>query len=77
MMLLALRRDGIAGVCGVCGEIGFPGEEDVEAEVPAIMGGRLPSWRLEDEEDRWSKSDDDNESESWALESRMRWYLLS
>jgi hypothetical protein len=36
-MLFALNREGIAGVCGVCGDIGLPGEDDVETEVPAII----------------------------------------
>lgn len=38
-MLFAERREGIAGVCGVCGDIGLPGDDDVDTEVPAIMGG--------------------------------------
>lgn len=43
MMLLADSLDGIAGVCGVCGEMGFPGDEDVDIDVPATMGGTLES----------------------------------
>lgn len=50
--LLALRRDGMAGVCGVCGDIAFPGEEEIDVEAPATMGGTLGSWRLEELEDR-------------------------
>jgi hypothetical protein len=41
MILLALSRDGIAGVCGVCGEIGFPGDDAVDIEVPATIAGTL------------------------------------
>lgn len=48
MMLLADRRDGMAGVCGVCGEIGLPGDDDVEMDVPATIGGTEESC-LEDE----------------------------
>jgi hypothetical protein len=40
-MELALNLEGIAGVCGVWGEMGFPGEEDVDVDVPATMGGTL------------------------------------
>ena len=43
MMLLALSLDGIAGVCGVWGDIGLPGDDEVDTEVPAIMGGTLDS----------------------------------
>jgi hypothetical protein len=52
MMLWELRREGIAGVWGVCGEIGLPGDEEVDVEVPAIMGGTLGSCLLEDADDR-------------------------
>ena len=48
----------------MCGEIGFPGDEAVDTEVPAIIGGKLDNWRLEDEEERWSIIDDDIESDS-------------
>jgi hypothetical protein len=51
-MLLALKREGIAGVWGVCGDIGFPGDDDVDTDVPAIIGGMLESWRLEDVDER-------------------------
>ena len=43
MMELLLSRDGIAGMCGVWGDIGLPGEEEVEKELPAIMPGTLCS----------------------------------
>jgi hypothetical protein len=77
MMLLALRREGIAGVCGVCGEIGFPGEEAVEKEVPAIMAGTLDSCRLDEDDERWSIVDAETDSASPVWESLMRWYLFS
>jgi hypothetical protein len=72
MILFALSREGIAGVCGVCGEIGFPGDEAVEMEVPAIIAGTLDNWRLDDDEERCSMVEDDTESESTACESLMR-----
>jgi hypothetical protein len=77
MILFALSREGIAGVCGVCGEIGFPGDDAVDIEVPAIMAGTLDKWRLDDEEERWSMVEDDTESESTACESLIRWYFPS
>jgi hypothetical protein len=77
MMLLALSREGMAGVWGVCGEIGFPGDDAVDTEVPAIMAGTLERWRLEDEDDRCSIVDEVTESESAVCESLMRWYLFS
>jgi hypothetical protein len=52
MILFALSREGIAGVWGVCGEIGFPGDDAVETEVPAIIAGTLESCRLEDDDER-------------------------
>lgn len=66
MILFALRRDGIAGVCGVWGEIGFPGDDAVDTEVPAIIAGTLDSCRLEEDEDRCSIVDEETESESCA-----------
>lgn len=54
------------------GEIGFPGEEDVDIEVPATIGGTLDNWRLDDADERWRSSEDDMESDSAALESRIR-----
>jgi hypothetical protein len=73
-MLIALRRDGIAGVCGVWGEeIGLPGEDEVEREVPWTMGGTPDNCRLDDVEDRCSSSEEDRESERAELESLMRW----
>lgn len=72
-MLMALRRDGMAGVCGVWGEeIGFPGEDEVETEVPWTIGG-TPDNRLDDVEDRCSRREEDRESERAELESLMRW----
>jgi len=61
----------------VCGEMGFPGEEAVETEVPAIMAGTLDNWRLEDEDERCSIIDEDTESDSAECDSFMRWYLPS
>ena len=52
MMLLALSRDGMAGVWGVCGDIGLPGEDDVETEVAATIGGTLDSCRLDELDER-------------------------
>lgn len=72
MMLFALNRDGIAGVCGVCGDMGFPGDDAVETEVPATMGGTLESWRLEDEDDLCNIMDDETESDNVLYGSRMR-----
>lgn len=57
--------------------MGFPGDEAVETEVPAIMAGTLVRWRLDDEDERWSIVDDDTESESAVWESRIRWYFDS
>jgi hypothetical protein len=52
MIEFALRRDGIAGVCGVCGETGLPGEDDVEMDVAATIGGTLDKCRLEELDER-------------------------
>lgn len=69
--LLELRRERMAGVCGVCGEIGFPGEEAVEIEVPATIGGTPDSCLLEEVEERWICMEDVMESERAAWDSRM------
>jgi hypothetical protein len=71
-ILLELNREGIAGVCGVCGEIGFPGEEAVEVDVPATMGGTPESCLLDEFEERCSSREDDIESDRAAFESRIR-----
>ena len=71
-MLLELRREGIAGVWGVWGEIGFPGDDEVDVEVPPIIGGTLGSCLLEDVDDRCRSRDDDMESESAVFESFIR-----
>jgi hypothetical protein len=42
----------MAGVCGVWGDIGFPGDEAVEIEVPATMGGTPESCLLEEMDER-------------------------
>lgn len=64
MILFALRREGMAGVCGVCGEIGFPGDDAVDTEVPAIIAGTLDKCRLEEEDERWSMVEEDTDSAS-------------
>lgn len=71
--LFELRRDRMAGVCGVWGEMGFPGDEAVDMEVPEIIGGTPDSCLLEDVDERCKCIDDDIESDSAAFESRMRW----
>lgn len=63
-------------MCGVCGERGLPGDEDVEADVAATMGGTLESWREDELDERWSIRDEDRESDKAALESRIRWKRL-
>lgn len=74
-MLLALSLEGIAGVWGVCGEIGLPGDEEVDMDVPAIIGGTLESCRLEELDERCSNIEEDMESDNAAFESRIRWNL--
>lgn len=71
-MLLALRREGIAGVCGVRGDILSPGDDEVDRDVPATIGGTLDNCRLEELEDRWPTMDDDIESDRTAFESLRR-----
>lgn len=39
----ALSREGTAGVWGVWGEMGFPGDDDGDMDVPATIGGTLDS----------------------------------
>lgn len=75
-MLLALSLDGIAGVWGVWGEIGFPGEEEVEMDVPATIGGTLDSCRLLELDERCNNIDEDIESDNAALESLIDWNLV-
>lgn len=59
----------MAGVCGVWGDIGFPGEDEVETEVPWTIGGTLDNCRLEELEDRCKSKEDDTESERTAWDS--------
>lgn len=59
------------------GEIGLPGDEAVDTDVPAIMAGTLESCRLDDDDDRCNMVDEETESESCAWESLRRWYLDS
>jgi len=54
--------------------MGFPGEEEVEKEVPAIICGTLESWRLEEVEERWRACDEVTESERPTWDSLTRWY---
>jgi hypothetical protein len=75
MVKLPLRRDGMAGVCGVCGDMGLPGEEAVETEVPWTIGGTLDNWRLDELDDRCRSNDDDRESDKAVFDSRMPRYL--
>ena len=66
----------MAGVCGVCGDMGFPGDEDVEREVAATMGGTLASCLLEELDDRCISCEDEIDSDKAALESRILWNLV-
>ena len=75
MILFADNLDGMAGVCGVWGEIGFPGDEEVDIEVPATIGGTLESWRLLELDERWRSSDEDMDSDKAVLESLICWNL--
>jgi hypothetical protein len=61
----------------VCGEIGFPGDEDVETEVPGIIGGTAESWREDELDDLCRSNEDERESDRAAFDSRIRWYLES
>lgn len=76
MILFALNREGMAGVWGVCGEIGFPGDDSVEIDVPATMGGTLESCLLDELDERCKRSEDDIESDKAAFESLIRWNLV-
>ena len=51
-MLFELRRDGIAGVCGVWGDTGFPGDDAVETDVPAAIGGTPDNCLLDELDER-------------------------
>lgn len=72
--LFELKRERIAGVWGVWGvwgDIGFPGEEAVEMDVPATIGGTPDSCLLEEMEERCMCIDCDIESDNAAFESRI------
>lgn len=69
--LFELRRDRIAGVWGVWGDMGLPGEEAVETEVPATIGGTPDNCLLEEREERCMCIDCDIESDNAAFESRI------
>ena len=53
------------------GDMGFPGEEAVEMEVPATIGGTPDNCLLEEMEERCMCIDCDIESDNAALESRI------
>ena len=74
-MLLALSLEGMAGVWGVWGEIGLPGDDDIDIDVPATIAGTLDNWRLEELDDRFKRRDDDMESDKAAFVSLIRWNL--
>ena len=57
----------------MCGDIGLPGLDEVETEVAATIGGKDDSWRDEELDERWSICEEEIESESAALESRILW----
>ena len=53
--------------------MGFPGEDEVEIDVPATIGGTPESCRLEEADDLCNINDEDMESDNAALESRILW----
>jgi hypothetical protein len=53
--------------------MGFPGDDEVDMDVPATIGGTPDNWRLEEAEDLCNINDDDMESDSAVFESRIRW----
>jgi hypothetical protein len=55
--------------------MGFPGDDEVEIEAPPTTSGTLESWRLDDDEDRCSSTEDDMESERALFDSRIFWNL--
>jgi hypothetical protein len=61
----------------VCGEIGFPGDDDVDRDVAATMGGTLDNCRLEEDEDRCRRIDEVNDSVRMLCDSRIDWNLVS
>ena len=58
------------------GDIGFPGEDDVDTEVPWIIGGTLDNCLLDELDDLCKIKDDDIESDSTVFESLIRWYFV-
>ena len=62
----------MAGVCGVWGEIGLPGEDAVDTDVPPIIAGTLDRWRLEDDGVRWSMVEEETDSARPVCDSRIR-----
>jgi hypothetical protein len=61
----------MAGVWGVWGETGFPGDDDVDIEVAATIGGTLESCRLDEVDDRCNSVDDDIDSVKALFDSRI------
>lgn len=64
----------MAGVCGVWGLMGLlPGDEEVEREAtgPPTSPGTLESCLDEGVLERCSMREEDIESDSWAVESRI------
>ena len=55
----------------MCGDTGFPGEDDIDIEVPATIGGTLESCRLEELDERFKSMEDDIDSVSALCDSRM------
>ena len=53
--------------------MGLPGDDEVDMDVPATIGGTPDSCRLEEPEDRCNINDDDMESDKAAFESLIRW----
>lgn len=57
--------------------MGFPGDDEVDMDVPVTIGGTPDSCRLEETEDLCSSIDDDMESDNATLESRILWNRFS
>jgi hypothetical protein len=53
--------------------MGFPGDEAVDMDVPATIGGILDNCRLDDADERCISREDDMESDRAAFESRIFW----
>ncbi len=55
----------------MCGETGFPGDDEVDMDVAATIGGTLDRCLLEELEERCRSIDEDIDSVSALLESRI------